>query len=365
MRSKEHFHCEIAIIGGGLSGLIACNILIDAGIDAHIFEAADRLGGRIKSTRDQHTGKYLADLGSTWVWPEYQPIAAQWLKKLNINTYQQYDQGDAIIDIDASQPPMRQFLPGQHGIARIIGGPQSLIDQLAKNIGADNIHCNYQINRISRPDDRMILHSAGDTNKPVDTSKIIVAAPLRVMEQMIDWDGLLDTSAVNIMRSAPTWMATQAKAAIIYKSPFWRELGLSGRIASQVGPLFEAHDHCGPDGSPAALFGFLGLSQQAIKPDEIKSKIIQQMVRCFGSKAADFERIEVMNWENDGLICSDQDRQTPPAHPELLPQQIRNDFCDGRLLFAVAETATQSPGLIEGAIEAGERVANKVLGALT
>ena len=69
------------------------------------------------------------------------------------------------------------------------------------------------------------------------------------------------------------------------------------------------------------------------------------------------------NWENDNLICSDQDRQTPPAQPEPLPEHIRSDFCDSRLLFAVAETATQSPGLIEGAIEAGERVASKILSA--
>ncbi len=363
MTPEDQLHCEIAIIGGGLSGLIACNVLVSAGIDAHIFEAANRLGGRIKSTRDQHTGKYLADLGPTWVWPEYQPIAARWLKALNIQTYHQYDQGDAIIDMGANQSPMRQFLLGQHGIARIIGGPQNLIDQLAKNIGPDNIHCDYQINQIIRSNDRMFLHSANNISKPIDSNKIIVAAPLRIMEQTINWNDLLDQAATNIMQSAPTWMATQAKAVIIYKTPFWRELGLSGRIASQFGPLFEAHDHCGPDGSPAALFGFLGPSQQANKPDEIKSNIIQQLVRCFGNKAADFEKIELMNWESDNLICSDQDRQTPPAHPELLPDHIRSDYCDGRLLFAVAETATQSPGLIEGAIEAGERMAKRVLGA--
>ena len=359
MKAKDHLHCEIAIIGGGLSGLIACNILVNSGVDAHIFEAADRLGGRIKSTYDPHTNRYLADLGPTWVWPEYQPIAAKWLKKLNIGTYQQYDQGDAIIDIDESQPPRRQFLPGQHGIARIIGGPQSLIDQLTQNIGPERIHCGFKINQI-RIDDQIILQSTNDTNQPINANKVIIAAPLRVMEQSINWDGLLDSFALNIMRNAPTWMSTQAKAAIIYKSPFWRERGLSGRVASQAGPLFEAHDHCGPDGSPAALFGFLGPNQHGIQDDEIKSKITDQLVRCFGSEAAKFESIEVMNWENNNLICSDQDRQSLPAHPELLPGHIRSDFCDGKLLFAVAETATQSPGLIEGAIEAGERVANNI-----
>ena len=215
MTSEDHLHCDIAIIGGGLAGLIACNVLVSAGVDAQIFEAADRLGGRIKSTRDKHTGKYLADLGPTWVWPEYQPIAAKWLKKLNIRTYQQYDHGDAIIDIDENQPPMRQFLPGQHGIARIIGGPQSLIDQLAQNIGPERIHCGFIINQISYRDDQIILQSTNDTNQPINANKVIVAAPLRVMAQIINWDGLLDNSAINIMRNAPTWMSTQAKASII------------------------------------------------------------------------------------------------------------------------------------------------------
>jgi monoamine oxidase len=38
------------------------------------------------------------------------------------------------------------------------------------------------------------------------------------------------------------------------------------------------------------------------------------------------------------------------------PDILREPYADGRVLFASAETAVRSPGLIEGALDAAERV---------
>jgi monoamine oxidase len=44
--------CDVAIVGAGVAGLSALRILQDHGLSAHVFEARDRIGGRIFTLRD-------------------------------------------------------------------------------------------------------------------------------------------------------------------------------------------------------------------------------------------------------------------------------------------------------------------------
>ena len=64
---------SVAIVGGGPAGLYAARRLHALGIDFHLFEARDRLGGRILSANDQgHSSNDGFDLGPSWFWPEMQ-----------------------------------------------------------------------------------------------------------------------------------------------------------------------------------------------------------------------------------------------------------------------------------------------------
>lgn len=356
--------CDIAIIGGGLSGLAAHSLLAEAGLKTCLLEASDNLGGRIKSIWSDDNKIALADLGPTWIWPQYQPSASRWMKKLGMDSYPQYESGDAVLDLNPNAPPQHRFLPGQHGIARLVGGPQSFIEALKTQINEYNVSLNFQVVSIQKQNDELFIVPRDEAHPVVRAKRIIVAAPLRVMMENIDWSNLLSDSTRNIMKSSPTWMATQAKVSVVYSSAFWRSAGLSGRVASQFGPLVEVHDHCGHDGEPAALFGFVGWSPQQRKENDLRAAIIEQLTRCFGPRAGEFTRLEIMDWVDENFVCSQIDRDTPPSHPTLLPQEIRQPHCDGRLWFAVAETAQESPGLIDGAFEAGERSAMAVLSSL-
>lgn len=54
---------KVAVIGGGLAGLTAAYELSRAGIDADVFEASTRLGGRCHSDRDTFAGGQIIERG--------------------------------------------------------------------------------------------------------------------------------------------------------------------------------------------------------------------------------------------------------------------------------------------------------------
>jgi len=129
---------DVVIIGAGLSGLTAAVTLQEAGISVQVLEADAQIGGRIRSVRDGASTQAVADLGPTWVWPKYQPVVARWLSKLDIKTFDQFNEGNAVIT-GYGPEPFYQPLPGQDGMVRIVGGPTTLIDTLAERLGSSNI----------------------------------------------------------------------------------------------------------------------------------------------------------------------------------------------------------------------------------
>ena len=358
--TSQMLKCDVAVVGGGLAGLTAASLLSETGRDVLLLEASSQVGGRVKSVyRDDD---YVADLGPTWIWPVYQPTVARWVEQLGVKLFPQYEEGNAVLDFEPGVLPSHQFLPGQHGMARIDGGPQSLVDALASTLSNSQIITGAKVADIDETNHGFLLRSTNCNDLQVTANKAIFAAPLRLIAETVEWNSLLSDDLLELMANAPTWMATQAKVSVVYQRAFWRDAGLSGRVASRVGPMFEVHDHCGADGQPAALFGFVGWSPKQRKSADLGSAIVDQLVRCFGEEAREFEQLVIQDWASEPHICSKRDYITEPQHPAQLPQQIRSGMCEGRIFFAAAETATQSPGLIDGAFEAGERVARQVAG---
>ena len=159
-------------------------------------------------------------------------------------------------------------------------------------------------------------------------------------------------------------MAAQAKYVAVYDTPFWREDGLSGRIASQIGPLGEAHDLSGEGGKPAAVFGFVGWPPEMREnPDELDTEILYQLARCFGEDVEDYTASGLIDWAKNPFICTETDREEPPRHPEVAPDILREPQADGRIVFAVAEVGANSPGLIEGAFDAAQTASAHIIEA--
>ena len=358
--------CEVLVIGGGLTGLTCAVMLHDAGLSVIVVEAAERLGGRVHSLRAPVSDAYLADLGPTWIWPEAQPFATHWLQELDLRVRPQFDKGDAIVDMATREAPTRHQLPGMDGSYRVGGGTTAIVERLVGRLPSSAIRTGTRVNSIACKTGSIEVSTDNRALPVIRPRRVVVATPLRVAASSIHWSPALDSRVTHFMEATPTWMAAQAKAVAIYSEPFWRTKGLSGRIASHLGPLVEAHDHSGELGKPAGLFGFIGWPRQVrhINADTLESAIITQLVRCFGEVARTPDYFHVEDWAENPFICAPTDITEPPQHPQLAPSLLRKPFWDDRVFLAVAEIATVSPGLIEGAFHIGSAVAKGVSASL-
>lgn len=351
---------DCIIVGAGLTGLASAYLLLQAGMTVGILEARSIAGGRVQSVYDDQTGDYVADLGPTWIWPAFQPVVARWMDTLELTTFSQFEAGKAIIDYGPGNGPVEHRLPSQEGIMRITGGPQAIIDALLARLPTGTLVTNARVEAISTTKDNcQISFTDGST---LTSDQTIVALPPRIASCSITWTPDLPDQVHQALNMMPTWMAPYAKAVVTYDKPFWRERGLSGRIASQAGPIVEAHDHSGPEGTPAAIFGFIGwpAAQRAQESADLQSHIRDQVKRCFGPESPEPLSIHIKDWADDPLVASPADISGPMMHPEVGPDVLRQCHGGGRILFAAAEFADQSPGLIDGALAIANQVARQL-----
>jgi len=367
MASSEN-DAEIIIIGAGLSGLASALLLIEQGRSVRIVEAREKPGGRIRSVFAQGSGSYLADLGPTWVWPAFQPVISRWIDRLEIAVFPQYEAGKAILDYGPDTQPEYRFLPGQEGNARITGGLQALIDRLVAHLPETTILTGTPVLSVSTTapealETAGVVLKTGNARCPVlKCGRVIAAVPPRIALNSIDWKPALPAPLTRALDMMPTWMSPHAKAVALYEEPFWRRRGLSGRIASQAGPVTEGHDHCGPEGSPAALFGFIGWPHDTRKVagSDLETHIRDQLQRCFGPGSPEPFSIHIEDWASDPYVATPRELTEPMPHPDVGPEILRLPHADGKIWFAGSETARRSPGLVEGAFDAAEQTVARI-----
>ena len=357
---------DVVVIGAGLAGLTAAAVCHDNGLDVCVLEAQSRIGGRVHSLYAETcdaliNNTHVADLGPTWVWAKYQPHVQRWLQALEIELMPQFERGQGMLDRDPNQRAEPWPLPGQDGMTRINGGPQSIINALCARLPSGTVRTNCPVSAISAEHNQ--LNISTESGQQVSAHHVIVATPLPIAAQSIDFSPALPEAMTQQMQNTATWMAQQAKVVIQYADAFWREQGFSGRIASQVGPLVEAHDHAATNGTPAALFGFMGVPYNVREQhrQELPAAISAQLMRVFGDTAAEPMQVHIEDWANNAWICSRDEQTGGGQHPSVLAKITRETYMQDRLHFAVSETSTISPGLIEGALHAGESTAQRIV----
>ncbi|MFC8719847.1 flavin monoamine oxidase family protein [Kitasatospora sp. NPDC057198] len=359
---SQHDGHDAIVVGAGASGLTAAAGLLAAGLDTVVLEARDRVGGRLLSVpvpvpgsvSGPRPGRAL-DLGATWFWSGEDRVRAL-TDAHAVAAFDQHLAGDTVVQeatgvrrltgnlIDA---PARRFT----------AGAQSLATALATALPAGTLRLGTPVTAV-RPDGRhrVTVHTSGGTLR---ARHLVLALPPALALERIDFADTLPADLAHLARATPVWMGTVVKAVAHYPRAFWREAGLAGAAFSRTGPLQEIHDMSGPDGTPAALFGFA--HARTVAPG-YEQAVTDQLARLFGPAAAHPEHLYVQDW-------SAEEWTSPSTVARLNDYSLfghpryRQPALDGRLHWASTETAARYAGHIEGALAAGERAARAVLAA--
>lgn len=127
---------SVVIVGAGLSGLIAAQRLVDAGLSVVVLEARDRVGGRTLS----HTTSLgeRVDLGAQWIGPT-QDRMAKLVKDLGLSPFPQYYEGKKVLSLGGTVTTYKTSIPSLSLIGAVdLGITIQRIESLVKDVPLDD-----------------------------------------------------------------------------------------------------------------------------------------------------------------------------------------------------------------------------------
>lgn len=349
---------EVAIVGGGLCGLALANTLQHANRSFALFEARDRLGGRILTRKD--AAGTPVDLGPTWFWPDTQPRIARLIADLGLETRAQQEDGTHLMQVEPGGKPSPLSQPDFHGGARrVAGGMDGLVQALAARLPAAGVHLTHALTALRDRGTHVELHfSEPNGERFVLARRVVLALPPRLVEEHVRFDPPLAPRVREAMRDAPTWMAAQAKLVTRYTRAFWREQGLSGTAFTRYPGAVLAETW---DASEAGEAGVLGafLALPAALRDSFGAGLpmltASHLAQLFGPAAQGGDSL-YQDWAQEPHTCSTLDQTPPLLHPDYANRDLRLSHWRDKLYFGGTETAAYGAGYMEGALEAAGRI---------
>lgn len=350
---------DTVIIGGGLCGISLADSLHRAGQGFALFEARERLGGRILTRID--AAGMAVDLGPTWFWPEVQPRMRKLVESLAIAHFPQHDDGAVLNLTDPNREADKHEVKVHGGAHRVAGGMGSLVTALSQRLPQAHIHLGHVLVSVEdfgdhaalqfRHQDRMVL---------VEARHVVLALPPRLLAERVNFTPELDAALLQAMRSTHTWMADQAKAVMSYPQAFWRSEGNSGNafVSHPQAVLSEVFDASDADVTHAALAGFAAMPAEMRKTyrQGMPMLLESQFAQLFGIEAQKNGELHYQDWSTEPYTCATLDMTPPTGQPAYGDRQLREPQWGGKLLFGGAETATQAGGYLEGALESSARL---------
>lgn len=343
---------DVLVVGAGIAGVALADIVQRAGRSVQVLEARDRVGGRLLGHRH---GDVRFDLGATWFWPN-EPRVQALAARLGLRLHTQHLAGDALFH----QPGTAQRINGNPldtTSGRFSDSGQDLVESLANELAQETVQLGAAVHQINYDESSrhlVVSHGAGTTT----AAHVALALPPALASAKVVFEPALPERLRGLIEVTPVWMGAIAKVVAIYPTPFWRAHGLAGAAISHLGPMREIHDMSGPDGSPAALFGFA--PGQVGEPTATADACLAQLVELFGPEAAEPTDLVMHDWRAEPWT-------SPPNVERLTAYQLfghdlfAQPAFDGHLHWCSTETATEAPGHIEGALAAAERAAHSIL----
>ena len=243
---------------------------------------------------------------------------------------------------------------------RIIGGTNEIPRRLAALI-ADHIVLDVPVQLIEHTADSVTVHCRGGL---VARGRRVIVAISPTLAGRIMYDPPLPGIRDQLTQRLPNGSAM--KAFFIYDEPFWRNDGFNGQLISDIGPARMSNDTCIPGDEHGVILLFLEGDQARtygrIPEAQRREALTQELVRHFGSAAADPAFYIDGEWSERqwtrGCYNANHGPHVWTTYGPALTAPI------GVIHWASTDTATYWSAYMEGAVDAGERAAQAVIGEL-
>jgi monoamine oxidase len=238
---------------------------------------------------------------------------------------------------------------------RFVRGAQALSLELAKRLG-DRVRLGIPVERIDQSSDELEL--VGGSSR-IRARFAVVAVP-PALRRKIHFEPVLDTDPDALARAMP--MGATVKVLALYDEPFWRQRGWSGEAVFGTGPLSVVFDNVSHRDAQAALVGFVvgddARRFAAREPEERREQVLSSLRRAFGPEAGSPSHYLEHDWASEEWTAGCPVSSFVPGSMRAFAPALREPA--GRIHWAGTETATCSPGYLDGAVFAGERAAREV-----
>jgi monoamine oxidase len=396
---------RVAIVGAGFAGLAAAGELMRAGAEVEVFEARDRVGGRVWSV--PFAGS-TAEMGAEFILPHDRELietarrlglalvrkgtlygdreprggepvtrdevvaAIEQVRALGEGqgetvhgalTRARLGSGvaDAIAarlevscaysadDLDASVLRSGAGAFGGFDTHTVQGGNDRIARELAVGLG-EAVHLSSPVRAISWSDRNVTVRSTGAGDSGADAA--IIAVPASVIEE-IEFEPPLPDEKRTAHRSVRYGQAAKLFAPLRAPAPPSATLSVPGR--------WWCYTQLGADGEPLPFVAAFAGSPRAIEALDVGNgpgcwlDALQQL-----RPELELERVEAMlsTWEQDRWVRGAYSARS--ASGSILDPELTRAL--GPLVFAGEHTAGKWHGLMEGALRSGVRAARQLLG---
>jgi monoamine oxidase len=396
---------SVIVIGAGLAGLAAADELWRAGADVEVFEARDRVGGRVHSV--PFAGA-VVEFGAEFVLPGNSAVTGlaerfglELVRKGTLYGDREPRGGDPVEraeliaalqqiaaapasppgttvtvglnrlglsphvavairarlevscayptdDLDAAALAEGAAAFGDFDSYTVRGGNDRLARELAAQL-EDNLHLWTPVHRVAWSEHEVRVHAGDGIETAADAA--IVAVPATVLDA-IDFDPGLPFAKVQSQRAVRYGQA--AKLFVALRAPVPPSAILS------VPDRFWCYTQLGHDGEPLPFVGAFAGSPSAIESlgiDRGPDEWLERLARLRPDLELDVDAHALSRWDDDPWARGAYSARSAssPLNFEELTRPV------GPLSFAGEHTAGPWHGLMEGAIRSGVRAADEVL----
>lgn len=235
---------------------------------------------------------------------------------------------------------------------KALQGTAEISSRIAKHLGPDCVLMEHIVREIDTTNNKVIkvtVEVKGSAQEPRHVfygKQLVIALPPSLYRSIV-WKPMLPPLKAQMGEHMP--MGSIVKTITYYKTPCWRDRGLSGEVFDPTpeSPVVYCVDDTKPDGSFPAIMGFVsaaaGRRLQEMNVSDRRHIIANHYKTALGIKQEPIGYLE-KNWNTEPYAGGCYMNTCAPGTVMSFLRAIRQTTAGGRVHFAGTETAIRWAG---------------------